>query len=80
MRTITINRAVGEIIERGCRPDDGLPETIEWRGQVFDVPPLDEIEGWVFDSVCETLDGDMVEPDGWNFEGCPSWLLVLGLV
>ena len=59
--------------------DDGI-ETIEWRGQVFDVPELDELEGWVFDSVCETLDGDMVEPDGWNVEGCPSWLLVLGLV
>lgn len=80
MRTITINGAVGEITERGCRPDDGLPETIEWRGKVFDVPELDELEGWVFDSMCETLDGDMVEPDGWNVEGCPSWLLVLGLV
>ena len=79
MKAIHINDAIGEIIERGCR-DDNLPETIEWRGQVFDVPELDELEGWVFDSMCETLDGDMVEPDGWNVEGCPSWLLVLGLV
>ena len=71
MKAIQINDAVGEVIERGCR---------EWGGQVFDVPELDELEGWVFDSVCETLDGDMVEPDGWNVEGCPSWLLVLGLV
>ena len=74
-----INDAVGEVIEHGQR-EDGLPETIEWRGQLFDVPTFEELEGWVFDSVCETLEGGTIEPDGWDCEGCPSWLLVLGLV
>ena len=47
---------------------------------MFDVPELEELEGWVFDSVCETLEGCMIEPDGFDFEGCPSWLLVLEMV
>ena len=76
---VKINDAVGEVIEHGQR-EDGLPETIEWRGQLFDVPEFEELEGWVFDSVCETLEGENIEPDGWDCEGCPSWLLVLGLV
>ena len=79
MHTFTINGSIGPIIQRGWR-EDGLPETIEWRGQVFDVPDLDTLEGWVFDSVVETLEGDMIEPDGWNVDGCPSWLLALNLV
>ena len=77
--TFTINDAIGPVTQLGLR-DDGLPETVEWRGQVFDVPELEELEGGVFDSVCETLEGNMIEPDGFDFEGCPSWLLVLEMV
>jgi len=79
MNTFTINEAIGAITLHGCR-EDGFPETAEWRGQLYDVPDLDTLEGWVFDSVVETLDGGMIEPDGFDCEGCPSWLLVLGLV
>lgn len=52
-----------------------LPKSITWRGQVYDVPSMDEIEEWVCDSVCETPDGDTVEPDHPD-----SWLRLLGLI
>ena len=77
---MVINNAVGEVILGEARESDGLPETVEWRGEVFDTPPLECLEGWVWDSVCEALDGSTVEPDGWSPEGCPSWLLALGSI
>ncbi len=52
-----------------------LPATITWRGTEYDVPSEDEIESWVMDSVCETPDGDTVEPDHPD-----SWLSILGLI
>jgi len=33
-----------------------------------------ELEFWMFDSVCETPDGDIVEPDHPD-----SWLALLGI-
>ena len=51
-----------------------LPETVRWNGDEYAVPALDEIEFWIFDSVCETPDGDIVEPDQPD-----SWLALLGL-
>jgi|LakMenE18May11ns_1017448.scaffolds.fasta_scaffold7692856_1 hypothetical protein len=55
--------------------EDGLPYRIKWRGKVYEVPSTDEIEMWIWDSVCETPDGDEVEPD----HPC-SWLSLLGLI
>ena len=52
-----------------------LPKTIVWRGQVYEVPSMDEIEAWIYDSVCETPDGDRVEPDHPD-----SWLYLLGFI
>lgn len=43
-------------------------------------PGQSEIEGWLFDSVCEATDGCTVEHDGICPHGHPSWLLVLGLI
>ena len=60
--------------------DTGLPEWVEWDGEQFDTPDFEELEQWVFDSICETLDGQRIEPDGVAFNGCPSWLLALALV
>lgn len=64
-------------------PEDkttGLPAWVEWDGERFDTPDFQELRAWVFDSVCETLDGQRIEPDGVAFNGSPSWLLALGLV
>lgn len=52
-----------------------LPKQIHWRGRTYDVPPAEQIEWWVIDSVCETPDGDDVEPDHPD-----SWLSILGLI
>jgi hypothetical protein len=64
-------------------PEDfktGLPMWVEWQGERFYTPQFQEIEAWVFDSVCETLDGQRIEPDGVAHNGCPSWLLALGIM
>jgi len=41
---------------------------------------MDEIEDAVCDSVCLSIGGETVEPDGWDSNGAPSWLLALGLI
>lgn len=62
--------------ERG----DGLPEFVIFHDAKYDTPDYAEIEGWVADSVCESLMGETVEPDGIDEFGSPSWLLALGLI
>jgi hypothetical protein len=47
----------------------------------IDAAPSDEaLEEYVFDSVCPSITGDTVEPDGHGPDGAPSWLLLLGFV
>ena len=41
-----------------------MPETITFKDEVFTVPDMEQIEYWVFDSVCEALDECSTEPDG----------------
>ena len=57
-----------------------FPLWVEWSGERFYTPQFEAIDLWVHDSVCETLDGQQVEPDGVGPIGCPSWLLALGIV
>jgi hypothetical protein len=57
------------------RPKMVLPKQIVWNGQTHNVPPIGDIEKWVFDSVCETPDGEIVEPDHPD-----SWLSLLGII
>ncbi|BBV94603.1 hypothetical protein ACEF57_24280 [Salmonella enterica subsp. enterica serovar Dublin] len=52
-----------------------LPKTIIWKGNEYEVPDMAEIENFVFDSVCETPDGETVEPDHPD-----SWLSLIGLI
>ena len=52
-----------------------LPATITWQSDDYPTPSEDAIEFWVLDSLCETPDGDIVEPDHPD-----SWLSLLGLV
>jgi len=53
---------------------DGWPH-IFWRNNWYAVPTTEEVEEWVFDSVCFTPEEDEVEPDHPH-----SWLSILGLI
>jgi hypothetical protein len=53
---------------------DGWPNIL-FKGDLCRVPTVEEVEEWVFDSVCFTPDEDEVEPDHPH-----SWLSILGLI
>jgi hypothetical protein len=44
------------------------------------IPSQRKLEHWSFDSVAKSVFGTDVEPDGWSYDGSPSWLLALGLI
>ena len=46
----------------------------------FERPTMEDLEEQINDGVCSSVGGNSVEPDGWDFEGTPSWLLVLGMI
>lgn len=48
---------------------------IKFKGELYPVPTMEEMEEWVFDSVCTTPDEDDVEPDHPH-----SWLSILGMI
>lgn len=48
---------------------------IIWKGEEYEIPDMDQLERWVFDSVCEKPDGTRIEPDHPD-----SWLCILGLM
>lgn len=52
-----------------------IPHSITWKGEEYETPNMDQLQAWVFDSVCETPDGNTVEPDHPD-----SWLTLLGLI
>ena len=44
------------------------------------LPGMRSLEKWGMDSVCKSIGGKRVEPDGWDENGTPSWLLAMGLM
>ena len=44
------------------------------------VPSMKTLEKWVDDGTCSSIGGKSVEPDGWDSNGTPSWLIALGLI
>lgn len=46
----------------------------------IEAPDEEQIKAWVHDSVCESILGERVEPDGVDEHGSPSWLLAMGLL
>ena len=52
-----------------------MPEVLTWQGEEYEVPDLPQLNEWVWDSVCETPDGETVEHDHPD-----SWLRLLGFV
>ena len=43
-------------------------------------PDIETLMAWEFNGICQAVDSCIVEPDGICEHGCPSWLLVLGLI
>lgn len=60
--------------------EDRDPRATPWPEPETEEPDEDQLEEWVFDSVCDATDGCTVEPDGMCEHGHPSWLLRLGLI
>lgn len=52
-----------------------LPQAVTFKDHTYPVPSMEQIEEWVIDSVCETPEGDCVEPDLPD-----SWLSLLRLI
>ncbi len=57
-----------------------VAELPEWKVGIKSLPSLDTIAEWMGDSICETVTGEIIEPDGVGSDGAPSWLLALGLM
>ena len=73
-RTLRV-RVAGEFVRVLTQAPKRKRREITWRGDVYEVPSMAELESMVFDSVCETPDGETVEPDHPD-----SWLSILGLI
>jgi hypothetical protein len=76
-QTTDTDDTAAELAATAGRPLDqaGSVRRIHWRGKWWRLPTDTELEVWTFDSVCETPDGRIVEPDHPD-----SWLRILGLV
>lgn len=46
----------------------------------IDMPDPDELMQMSFEGVCISVAGEEVEPDGYDSNGFPSWLLALGMI
>jgi hypothetical protein len=46
----------------------------------FNVPSMDELNEMASDSICQSVLGENVEPDGFDENNSPSWLLALQLI
>jgi hypothetical protein len=57
------------------RRDDGLMSHKFWNGNWYETPSIGDLENWLCDGICETPDGDMVEPDHPR-----SWVMIIGLM
>lgn len=58
-----------------CLREDGLKSHSYYAGKWYETPTQEELECWSYDGVCETPDGDIVEPDHPR-----SWLCLLGFI
>ena len=61
-----------------CLTDDR--EDLTWPKPTEPEPDEEQLQDWVFDSVCGATDGCAVELDGECPHGYPSWILYLGLI
>ena len=43
-------------------------------------PSMNTLEKWSNDGIAKSVAGKKVEPDGYDSEGFPSWLICLGMI
>jgi hypothetical protein len=78
-KAVPFNGAIGIVdgvksvywMPQGDNYDEEFDDLVGW----YEVPTMEEIEEWTFDSVCPTPAEDEVEPDHPD-----SWLSLLGLI
>jgi hypothetical protein len=52
-----------------------------WGKYFGKIPSMKTLENWVIgEGICKSVFGSSVEPDGWSYDGSPSWLLVLEMI
>jgi len=44
------------------------------------IPTVDQLTRWSDEGYCKSLYGHKVEPDGWDHQGSPSMMIVLGMI
>ncbi len=65
--TFIINEHIGKITHGPLRLSDDLPAWVEWQGEKFDTPALQDLEHMTYGFIqCYNLDGATIEPDGWT--------------
>jgi hypothetical protein len=60
--------------------EDGRRVVVPVKRSGLKLPSQRKLEWWSFDSVAKSVFGTDVEPDGWSYDGSPSWLLALNLI
>jgi hypothetical protein len=60
--------------------EDGRRVVVPLKRSGVKLPSGRKLEKWVWDSVAKSVFGTDVEPDGWSYDGSPSWLLALHLI
>jgi hypothetical protein len=46
----------------------------------IEMPSMEDLRDAVFDGICPSVLGNSVEPDGWDEEKSPSWMIALGMI
>lgn len=46
----------------------------------FKEPSVTTLQKWDNEGFCKSIGGKKVEPDGWDCDSTPSWLLALSLI
>lgn len=65
---------------RACIVNNGVRDYQLRYTSVFKTPSMHCLEKYSYDSICSTPAGNQTEPDGYDDEGFPSWLLILGMI
>jgi len=77
----------GTVCELSGGSAGGIPVTMKLRCSSlpryftkFKAPSLKTMQKWSNDGVAKSMLGQRVEPDGYDSEGSPSWMLVAGII
>ena len=71
---MTLGCSYGHALSINCRPDR-YPKYFGGKA-----PSEKTLMKWEEEGYCKTVTGLKVEPDGFGYDGSPSWLIVFGLI